>query len=211
VSPPSRLANSLFALAIAVTVLWPSTGALALGRGPRCIPPEDLELTEDGSPTILGPSMLSPDAVISWWHRLGRSQPERLSAPIDHVLAAYIIHGETEGVRGDWALAQAILETGWFTNADTAINNYAGIGHHDDMESGYPYPDAETGVRAHVQLLKRFSAGNKVELALPEAAPRALAQATTWAQLAGTWASGDEYWTSLDGVYERLFRGVCMS
>jgi len=77
------------------------------------------------------------------------------------------------------AFAQAVLETGDFTNSDTAINNFAGIGHFDGTASGSPFPNPIIGVRAQIQLLKKLALGNDAPLANPDVAPGAGASAST--------------------------------
>jgi hypothetical protein len=117
------------------------------------------------------------------------------------VAELYITEGAAEGVRGDIAFAQAILETGHFTSAAVERHNLAGIAHYDGSKAGRTFPDLRTGVRAHIQLLKKFAAGNQADLAHPDVAPTAGARATTWAQLAGTWASSTGYWLSISRIY----------
>jgi N-acetylmuramoyl-L-alanine amidase len=158
----------------------------------------------DTSPTILGPSSLTAADIAAWWTAQGKSQPPRLRAPIDEVIAAYLREGAAENVRGDLAFAQAVLETGWFTNQDTSINNFAGIGHYDNAASGFPFPTAAVGVRAQIQLLKKYVDGNDVHLASPDVSPNAGARATTWAQLAGRWATARNYWTELNSIYQSM-------
>jgi hypothetical protein len=164
------------------------------------------EPEDDGSPSILGPPAMSADDLVNAWNASGRGQPPALTVPIAEVLESYVGIGEAEGVRGDLALAQAIVETGWFTSDNTTRNNFAGIGDHGEDTIGGAFPDAVTGVQAHIQLLKKFAAGNRVALALPDAAPRAKARAETWGQLAGTWASDPNYWDVVARVYHRVWR-----
>lgn len=157
-----------------------------------------------GTPTILGPATLTVAQLTAWWDATGRPQPPRLQTPVRDVIALYLGEGDLEGVRGDLALAQAIVETGYFTNTDTSRNNFAGIGHYDHAAAGFGFPDAVSGVRAHIQLLHKFAAGNSVALARPDVAPNAGAQTATWGGLTGTWATSTTYWTSLSGVYESM-------
>lgn len=179
---------------------------LAIGVGgaspPDCDQPR--EIADDGTPSILGPSVLTVTDLRTWWDRTGRGQPSRLEIAIDDLIALYISEGDAEGVRGDLALAQALLETGNFTNSDTAINNYAGIAHYDGTSSGSAFPDPIVGVRAQIQLLKKYALGNDAPLARPDVAPRAGASATTWSGLAETWASDTRYWTSINRIYESM-------
>jgi hypothetical protein len=162
--------------------------------------------SEDGSPTILGPSTLTLTELVDWWTSTGRGQPQALDLPVDDVLAMYLSEAEAEGVRGDVAIVQAVYETGWLTNGDTALNNFAGIGHYDDVTSGDAFPDVATGVRAHVQLLKKYAAGNGSGLVQPDVAPDATARASTWGELSGTWATSPYYWTELSRVYDSILR-----
>ena len=179
---------------------------LAIGVGGSSPPGcgEVGEVADDGTPSILGPSTLTVSDLRAWWNSTGRGQPARLGIAIEDLIALYLSEGDAEGVRGDRALAQAVLETGYFTNSDTAINNFAGIAHYDGAASGSAFVDPIIGVRAQIQLLKKYVLGNDAPLANPNVAPRAGASATTWGGLAGTWASATTYWTSLNSVYESM-------
>ena len=163
---------------------------------------------DDGTPSILGPSTLTVADLRAWWINTRRGQPARLRIAIGDLIAIYISEGDAEGVRGDIAFAQAVLETGYFTNGDTAINNYAGIAHYDGIASGTAFRDPTIGVRAQIQLLKKYALGNDAQLANADVAPRAGASATTWGGLAGTWATATNYWTVLSSVYETMLDRV---
>lgn len=162
------------------------------------------DAVDDGTPTILGPSTLTVTDVTNWWAGTGRGQPARLAAPIGDVIALYLSEGDAEGVRGDLAFAQAVLETSSFSNSGTAMNNFAGIAHYDNARSGTAFPNALTGVRAHIQLLKKFAAGNGVATARPDVSPNAGARSTTWGGLTGVWASSPSYWPSINAVYQSM-------
>jgi murein DD-endopeptidase MepM/ murein hydrolase activator NlpD len=185
---------------------------LAIGIGGASPPScgEAGEIADDGTPSILGPPTLAVADLRAWWTSTGRGQPSRLGIAITDLIALYLSEGDAEGVRGDLALAQAVLETGYFTNSDTAINNFAGIAHYDGTASGSGFRDPIVGVRAQIQLLKKYALGNDAPLANSDVAPNAGASATTWGGLAGTWASASSYWTSLSSVYEamRAFAGT---
>lgn len=179
---------------------------LAVGIGSASLPSCALagEVADDGTPTILGPSNLSVADLRTWWDSTGRGQPPRLHIAIGDLIALYLSEGDAEGVRGDMAFVQAVLETGYFTNGDTAINNFAGIGHFDGTASGSPFPNPIIGVRAQIQLLKKYALGNDARLANPDVAPSAGASATTWGALAGTWATATDYWKALNTIYESM-------
>lgn len=161
-------------------------------------------VADDGTPSILGPSTLTVADLRVWWNSTGGGQPSRLHIAIADLIALYVSEGDAEGVRGDLAFAQAVLETGRFTNRDTAINNYAGIAHYDGTASGSAFRDPIIGVRAQIQLLKKFALGNDAPLANADIGVRAGASATTWGGLAGTWASATNYWTALHALYQTM-------
>lgn len=179
---------------------------LALGIGdvspPGC--GQAGEVADDGTPSILGPSTLTVAQLRTWWDSIGRGQPPRLGIAIADLIALYTSEGDAEGVRGDLAFAQAVLETGYFTNGDTARNNFAGIAHYDSSASGSAFPNPTIGVRAQIQLLKKYALGNDAQLANPDVAPSAGASATTWGGLAGTWASATNYWDELSTLYQAM-------
>lgn len=178
---------------------------LTVGSGDgfgSCVPAVDV--ADDGTPSIIGPSTLTVRDLAAWWASTGKAQPSRLPLPVDDVIALYLSEADAEGIRGDLAFAQALLETGFFSNTDTAVNDFAGIAHYDNAESGRAFPDALTGIRAHIQLLKKYAAGNNVALARPDVSPNAGASAATWGGLAGTWASSPSYWMLLGAVYRSM-------
>ncbi len=163
-------------------------------------------VADDGTPGIVGPSTLTVADLGAWWDGTGRGQPPRLRIAVADLISLYVAEGDDEGVRGDLAFAQAVLETGYFTNRDTAINNYAGIAHYDNAASGSAFRDPIIGVRAQIQLLKKFALGNQAPLAKPDVGTRAGASATTWGGLAGTWATATNYWTALNAIYQTMLR-----
>lgn len=173
-------------------------------------PGAPIAVANDGSPSIIGPTTASAEQMIAGWNATGKGQPPRLNAPIDVVIGYYISEGTDEGVRGDWALAQAIFETGWFTNNDTSIDNYAGIGHYNDAPSGFAFSGPQLGVRAHIQLLKKFAAGNNGVTGNTDVSPNAGATATTFDGLDGTWAypRSGTYYPKIASIYNSLVAGA---
>jgi murein DD-endopeptidase MepM/ murein hydrolase activator NlpD len=143
------------------------------------------------SVSIMGPPLATVDRALAWWGE--RPDPPRLDVTPAALIDLYYVEGMAEGVRPELALAQAALETGDFMSTDTAIHNYAGIGHPDGAGSGFRFPSPAVGVRAHVQLLRAYAEGNDADFASERVAPRAAASATTLVELAGTWAVDPRY------------------
>jgi hypothetical protein len=113
--------------------------------------------TTAGSP-IMGPSRLTAADLAAYLRRNGYHP--NITVPIEQLAQFYIEEGAKVGVRGDVAFAQSILETGGFNFAHSMVevpdNNYAGIGACDSCHRGFIFPDARTGVRAQVQLLRVY-------------------------------------------------------
>ena len=172
---PTKVASAIaltFLLFIGGLVAIPFLAVAAAGDSPGCGASGPAEVEDDGTPSLLGPSTLTVANLRAWWTSNGRGQPTRLQMDIGDLIAVYLSEGDAEGVRGDMAFAQAVAETGYFTNSDTSINNFAGIAHYDGAASGAGFADPLIGVRAHIQLLKKYAGGNDVALANRFAATR---------------------------------------
>jgi Mannosyl-glycoprotein endo-beta-N-acetylglucosaminidase len=160
---------------------------------------------------ILGPSRLTAKQM-SDYIKVNNYHPN-ITVPIEVLAQIYIDEGARTGVRGDVAFAQSILETGGFANPGSSAtnNNFAGIGWCDSCKHGIDFPDAKTGVRAQLQLLRIY-----VDPNFPEAdyKDKILLKGTltlgfrgrvqTWWDLWGTWATGALYGQRVYDIYERM-------
>ena len=164
-----------------------------------------------GSISLLGGSALTASQLASWYHRAGYSN--FTSASIEQLAAWYVQAGVEEGVRGDLAFAQAMLETGGFSSPDAVdLNNYAGIGHCDSCASGWQFPSPNGGVVGQVQLLRIFA----TTVAPPAGAPGpVLPSLTVSAQheagccptvesLTGVWATDPTYDSQILSIYQQM-------
>jgi hypothetical protein len=194
------------------------------GRGPAA--PTVAPSTPGGAVAIMGPARLGPAQLVAWFH--GRSpQPSGAYAATESVeaLATYFMEeGAAEGVTGDIAFVQSIVETGWFRFGGVVqpwTNNFAGIGALDSTPAPASFPDARTGVRAQIQHLRAYADPSAVACTAPPlrnacADPRfhlvlPKGKAPTWNQLGnGNWASARHYATSILSLYEEAlaFNGV---
>ncbi len=160
----------------------------------------------DGSLSIAGANTLDQATIRKWWGTRGNA---RLNCPVDQLIGWYLSEGADQGIRGDVAFAQAIIETGHFTNNDTTINNFAGIGHGNNSPSGFDFGDPQTGVRAHIQHLFMVVNGPGATLAHPKVGPSAPYQASTWSGLDGHWAvPGVGYGNTIVSVWSSMASGV---
>lgn len=76
------------------------------------------------------------------------------------LIPTYFAQGRLEGIRGDIALAQSCLETGWFTfpgDVKPTQNNFAGIGATGGGVRGNSFSSPEEGVTAQIQHLKAYA------------------------------------------------------
>lgn len=105
---------------------------------------------------IIGMPRLSAGDLATWFAE--SPYVSRVSTPIEDYARWFIEEGAAEGIRGDIAFAQAVLETGGFANTDSVMaNNFSGIGHCDSCASGWTFPSPQMGVRAQIQLLKSYA------------------------------------------------------
>ena len=160
---------------------------------------------------ILGPSLLTAKQMSDYIK--AQNYHPNITVPIEVLAQIYLDEGARTGVRGDVAFAQSILETGGFANPGSAPtnNNFAGIGWCDSCKHGIDFPDAKTGVRAQLQLLRIY-----VDPNFPEADYKdpILLKGTltlgfrgkvqTWWDLWGTWATGALYGQRVYDIYERM-------
>jgi hypothetical protein len=161
----------------------------------------------DVSPTVLGPPVLTIDEIVGWY------QAQNITGYVGGVdlqtmVGYYVFEGAAEGVRGDVAFAQAMVETGAFTSPLTTHNNFAGIGACDSCATGFDFPTPQLGVRAQVQLLHAYADKGLVTLDLANppvgADPDHLSVrgcCPTWNKLTGTWATDPNYGPKIMTIY----------
>jgi len=167
---------------------------------------------------IMGPARLTAGQLASWFNgrQVGITGSYRASVPVETLAAYYVDEGVAEGVTGDVAFVQAVVETGWFRFAGLVRpedNNFAGIGATDTGPSPAAFPDARTGVRAQIQHLRAYADASAYACTVPPlhnpcVDPRfALVlpkgKAPAWNQLGnGNWATASTYAASILTLYD---------
>jgi hypothetical protein len=200
-----RVQTAEAALATAQGALKKALAALA-GTEPH--PPA----AGDRSPSILGPSALDAAQLVAWFDSSG--YVDLTPASVRTLARWYIAEGDAEGVRGDVAFAQAVLETGGFSSPDAVnLNNYAGIGHCDRCPAGWAFPTPQMGVRGQIQLLRSYAQPGltTAELAAPPAIPGVAPEkqgvrgcCVTWQSLTGVWATDPIYGPVILNIYQQM-------
>lgn len=163
-------------------------------------------------PTILGPTVLETADLVAWYHTFYAADPPM--APIVDIIDTYLRVGAEEGITGDIAFAQAILETGGFRSGHAQGFNFAGIGAYDHCAPtcGFRFASLEAGVRAHIHLLRAY-ADPTVTSAQLAAAPDARVTpervgvrgcCERWTALTGVWATDPNYDRKVLGIYRLM-------
>lgn len=162
-----------------------------------------------GSISVLGPSALDANQLVAWYEANGYA--DFTPASITELANWYITYGAIEGLRGDIAFAQAVLETGGFSSSDAiSLNNYAGIGHCDTCSSGWAFPSPVGGVIGQSQLLRIFAGADPppspppVLPALTPAHEPEFGCCSTWEALTGVWATDAFYGSEILGIYQDM-------
>ncbi|MFV0315502.1 MAG: glucosaminidase domain-containing protein [Microthrixaceae bacterium] len=160
---------------------------------------------------IMGPSRLSAAQLAAWVRDEGPGG-YLATEPVEQIARYYIAEGAHEGVAGDVAFIQAVLETGWFRFSERMPpehNNFSGIGAVDSGTSSAAFPTAQFGVRAQIQHLRAYADKavrcdnfNHVTVTPRCALVKPKGKAPYWAQLGnGYWATSPEYAPSLLRLY----------
>ena len=195
---PRTLVRALSALALAVGLWVPGLAAAAA-------PPE-------GTP-VLGSSLLSADQIVGWYASTGIVPTSPV--PVPELAAAFLDEGSAQGVRGDIAFAQSMLETGYLRyggQVKPADLNFSGLGACDSCTRGLTFPSAQLGVRAQIQHLYAYAAAgaDPAVLARPQADIRftnvqPYGKAALWEQMGnGNWATGPDYATKVLTVWRSM-------
>ena len=183
---------------------------------------------------VMGPSLLSASQLASWYAHHSGTAP-RIPAfgghPAGDVAAlaqVFIDDGKAEGVRGDMAFVQSMLETGWLGFAGSQVPpdayNYAGIyafnGRaalpdctHGDSAPSRCMGTPQHGVLVQIQLLRSYADPSTKTLPgrFISAPSDRVGAAPLWEYFGGTncpcgkliWASAADYGLTIIGIYSQ--------
>ncbi|MBD5500152.1 MAG: hypothetical protein HDR10_02950, partial [Lachnospiraceae bacterium] len=109
-----------------------------------------------------------------------------------HLAGIFLEEGEKEGVRGDGAFCQSLIETGYFKfggDVHPSQHNYAGLGATGGVP-GLSFPDDRTGIRAQIQHLKGYGTTKPLDQECVDPRYKYVSKgcAPTFEQLSGKWA-----------------------
>ncbi len=159
-----------------------------------------------GQTPIAGRHAVEPSALVAF---VQRHNPD-----FDPAIAyAFIDVGERYGIRGDIALCQAIIETGWFrfdkgTAVTPEMHNYCGLGVTSLGAAGCCFSSIEEGVAAMLQHLYAYCCTDPLppgeEVLDPRFEMVTRGCATTWEDLSGRWAMNPAYGKNIMALYARV-------
>lgn len=118
-------------------------------------PPEEAAYKET---SIFGPAEVSKEQMAEFIRR--KNPLPRLDCSVEELVEIYYEEAALEGVRPDLALAQAIVETGFFRYGSDVLpeqNNFCGLGTTGKGARGAWFTSPRIGVRAHIQHLLAYS------------------------------------------------------
>jgi hypothetical protein len=218
-----RLRRSRGPLALAILVLALLTAA-CVPEPPPPAPGEVCDAPANSSATavtVMGRCpRVSIDQIVAWYNgrtKSGTAPAYRAQVSVRDLVALYVEEGNAEGVRGDLAFVQGVIETGWFNfsgRVPPTANNFSGYGATDSTSDYGVFPDARTGVRVQIQHLRAYADPTFVcaspPLANPCVTPRSQyvnpkGLAPTWNQFGnGNWATDPNYSAKILSLYTDL-------
>ncbi|HWJ97334.1 MAG TPA: DUF4214 domain-containing protein [Acidimicrobiales bacterium] len=165
------------------------------------------------STPVMGRNRVSAADLAGWFRSKGKTSKATVS--IDVLAAHFISEGADEGVAGDLAFAQSIVETGYFAFSARVLpsyNNFSGLGAVDGGTGAAAFSTAQLGVRAQIQHLRAYAdpAVTTAKLAHPVIDPRfslvaPKGKAPTWEQFGnGIWATDPGYAAKVLNIYGQI-------
>jgi Mannosyl-glycoprotein endo-beta-N-acetylglucosaminidase len=107
---------------------------------------------------VMGRHVLRPGQMVRWYRGTGMRPARRVR--IGRLARLFLQEGRAEGVRGDIAFAQSIVETNYFRfggDVPPRAHNYAGLGAVGGGARGARFDSARQGVRAQIQHLRAYA------------------------------------------------------
>ena len=122
----------------------------------KCVPAKPGTTPEGSYTSIAGETALTARQMRAF---LERKNPQAIPA-FGNLPEIYIAEGVAEGIRGDVAFAQSLVETGFFRfggDVSPEQNNFCGLGATGNSMPGNSFSNVQTGIRAQIQHLKAYA------------------------------------------------------
>ena len=155
---------------------------------------------------ILGTNVASVERLYQFIKSKNSSFDREIAEQFIAVSARY-------GLRGDIALCQSIIETGWFKyTGGTAVtpddHNYCGLGVTVLGQKGCQFSTVKEGVTAQIQHLYAYACTKAIPAGETLVDPRfkyvTRGIAPNWEDLSGRWATASNYGTKILNMYKEM-------
>lgn len=170
---------------------------------------------------IMGKPVIDKNKFIVWWEK--QAIKPKLNCSFVELVNLFYEIGEIEGVRADFALCQAIHETGKFQFGGLVLpgqNNYSGLGATDSTKVGgaNSFLTPRDGVTAQIQHLKGYASVEGLKLACKDLRykyinPLGSCPYLEWLSIPNNpikkgWASDKGYFQKIMGVFDNVYNTV---
>jgi len=164
---------------------------------------------------VLGKSSLTAGEITRWY----RAQDVRSRSPtsVSTLARLFVREGRAQGVRGDIAFAQSMIETGFLRyggQVRPSDHNFSGLGACDSCRRGLAFRSPALGVRAQIQHLyayadrdasRRGLARPLADIRFDKVKPKG--RARTWERMGrGNWATDPRYSGKVLRIYRSMVR-----
>lgn len=139
-----------------------------------------------------------------------------IGCSVGEIVDLYWEEAGREGIRPDMALAQALVETGYFHfggDVQSWQHNFCGLGTTGGGVKGAAFKTPQEGVRAHIQHLKAYASYERPKTPLLDPRYASVHRLrvqngliTTWSGLNWTWAMGGEYAEKIFTAQQKMLR-----
>lgn len=172
---------------------------------------EVVAIDESNFTAIMGASMVSASQMKGY---LLSVNPQ--ASDFSELADVFLAEGLKEGVRGDIAFAQSLVETGNFKfggDVSASQHNFSGLGTTGNGVSGNSFDTAELGVRAQIQHLKAYASVEELKEVCVDTrfnyVERNCAPYVEWLGIQENpqgkgWASGENYGSKILAILEKM-------
>lgn len=158
--------------------------------------------TQGGDRNIIGTSNASVEPIIA---HIKKQNPDFNG----DIVRAFKKFGDMYVIDWPVAVAQSILETGWFKFKGSSVkpeqNNFCGLGAVGGGAAGASFATIEDGVEAQMQHLWAYASKDPIPAGRKNLDPRfhlvSRGSAKTWIGLNGKWATGANYGQKILNIY----------
>jgi hypothetical protein len=158
---------------------------------------------------IMGESYLTVNQIV----RFIKTQNPKFDG---NIAVAFIERCKKYGIRGDVALCQSILETGWFKYVGSAVtpdqHNYAGLGVTSNGVKGLSFGSIAMGVEAQLQHLYAYATKaplpDGVQMVDPRFSFVTRGCAPRWVDLNQRWSTSTEYGQKILNIYKQACNSI---